>query len=438
MAVILVERSPFVAYVADDLPYEMAEPFRSLESVVFATGDEFRGEDGIELRVEHEVLKLHPKERTLLVRDHKKSREYTLDYGSVVLATGAKLETGQLEGLDTRGVFAPRQLHDATALRRYFDERSPRSALVVGGGKTGLALAESLRRLGLDVLLAEKSAQLLPELGVATGRALQREADLQGVSVKLSQEVCRFERDGDRVAAHTKGKERFTADVVVIATGLVPETSLATEAGIVLGASGAIQVDHQMHTSAPRVFAAGECAEAFDRVSRRHRFHPSPATSFKQGDVAGSNAAGAHRAFHGMVGTSAVRFFEIEAARTGLSRQALLDFADRAIQSESTQASRGHAGGEPADITTLLHVERGTGRLLAAEMVGRGTVAKRIDVFATALHADMRVDEIASLDLAWSPAFSPVLDPILVGARAAREKSGVVLDRGDQAFTPDV
>ncbi len=441
--VILLERSPYVAYVTDSLPYEIADPLggvESLERIVVATPADFRDDSGILQRVGHEAVELDCKRRRLRVRDHQEGREYTLDYGSVVLATGARTDTAHLSGLETEQVFAPRQLQDAIALRRYLEDERPRSALVVGGGKTGLALAESLRRLSLDVLVVERSAQLLPDFSREAGRELQREAERNGISVKTSVQVASFFHEDGRVVAHTTRGERLTADIALVATGLVPETTLAAGAGIVLGASGAIEVDHLLRTSAPRVFAAGECAEAFDRVSRRHRFHPLPTTSFKQGDVAGANAAGAHRSFRGIVGTQALRFFDVEAARTGLSRAALSSLGEGVLPVESMQSSGARAFARPG-ITTLLHVERATGRLLAAEMVGRGTVAKRIDVFATALAADLRVDEIASLDLTWAPPLAPVLDPVLVGARAAKEQSSGVVDRHDsdgEAFLPDV
>lgn len=434
--VILLERSPYVAYVSGSLPYELKDPLDDLERVVLATPAELRGESGVELRVGHEAIALDARQRRLTVRDVEERREYTIDYGSVVLATGARIDTSTLAGTDTEGVFAPRQLHDAIALRRYLEERRPRSALVVGGGKTGFATAESLRRLGLDVLVVERGRDVVPELGKAAGREVLAAAARHGVAVRTGTEVRALFREGERVIAHTAAEERLSAELVVLATGLVPETTLAKQAGIALGGSGAIEVDHQLRTSAHRVLACGECAEAFDRVSRRHRFHPVPTTAFQQGDVAGANAAGAHRTFRGVVGTQALRFFDVEAARTGMSRGALAALHEGVLAVESTQASVGHPFASTEGVTTQLYVERGSGRLLAAEMVGRGTVAKRIDVFATALAAHMRVDEIASLDLTWAPPIAPVLDPVLVGARAASERSAGDLDDGGEPLVP--
>lgn len=435
--VILLERSPYVAYVSSSLPYEIRDQLDDLERVVLTTPAELRGESGVELRVGHEAVGLDIRRRRLFVRHLAEEREYPIDYGSIVLATGARIDTSALLGTDTEGVFAPRQLQDAILLRRYLEERRPRSALVVGGGKTGFAFAESLRHLGLDVLIIERGRDVVWELGRIASAEMREAAARHGIAVRTDTEARAFFRAGDRVIAHTTQEERLSAEVVVLATGLVPETSLATSAGIALGRSGAIEVDHRMRTSAHRVFACGECAEAFDRVSRRHRFHPVPTTAFQQGDVAGANAAGAHRAFAGVVGTQALRFFDVEAARTGLPRQAVEALGDDVLAVESTQATVGHPFASSGGVSTQLYVERGTGRLLAAEMVGRGTVAKRVDVFATALAAKMRVDEIASLDLTWAPPIAPILDPVLVGARAARERSARDFDGDGEAFGPD-
>jgi CoA-dependent NAD(P)H sulfur oxidoreductase len=437
--VILLERSPFVSYVADALPYQVAGPLSPLERVVIASAADFQPHDGVELRIGHEVETLDVSTRVLVVRTDK-GRSYDLPYASLVLATGARLEEGQLEGLPLEGVFAPRQLQDAIALRKFLTEERPESALIIGAGKNGFALAESLRGLDLEVTVLERELRALGGFCDDTSRRFAREAERRGVALHTGQEVRRLAREGGCVVVQTTSGARFGADVVVLATGLSPVVDLAVAAGLRLGASGALEVDHQLHTSAPGVFAAGECAEAFHRVSRRHVFHPLPTTAFKQGDVAGANAAGAHRAFPGIVGTLALRFFDVEAARTGLSAGELERLGDRVVPVVSEQRSSGRLGDTTPPIATVVYAERGSGRLLGAEMCGIGTVIKRVDVFAAALHAEMTVADVASLDLAWTPQVSPVLDPVLVGASAARDKTGALRSGagGGEAFTPDV
>lgn len=437
--VILLERSPFVSYVADAIPYEVGGAFSPLERVVLASAEEFRRHDGIELRVGHEMVELDPRGRSVRVRTSE-GQSYRQPYAALVLATGARLQARTIEGLPTEGVFAPRQLHDAMALRTFLERAKPESVLVVGAGKSGLAFAESLRRLDLDVVMLERGRRPVSDFSDDISRRFAREAERRGIAVHAEQEVRRVSREGGRVLAETASGARFSADVVVLATGLAPVVDVAARAGLRLGASGALEVDHQLHTSAPGVFAAGECAEAFHRISRRHLFHPLPTTAFKQGDVAGANAAGAHRSFPGIVGTVALRFFDIEAARTGLPMSELERLGERVVPVVSEQRGSGRLDDTAPPIATVVYAERGSGRLLGAEMCGAGTVIKRVDVFAAALHAEMTVADVASLDLAWAPPVAPVLDPVLVGAKAAREKTGTPRSNGEsgEAFTPDV
>jgi CoA-dependent NAD(P)H sulfur oxidoreductase len=195
--------------------------------------------------------------------------------------------------------------------------------------------------------------------------------------------------------------------------------ALATQAGIRLGASGAIAVDAQQRTSMADVFAAGDCAEALHLVSGKQAWIPLGTTANKQGKVAGANAAGGDERFRGLVGSAAFKVFELEVGRTGLGSSEIEKLGLRSFSALSIQPD--HASSYPGarSITTILFVERDSGRLLGAQMVGGGVVGKRIDVLATALHARMTVADVAALDLSYAPPISPVFDPVLIAASVA-------------------
>jgi NADPH-dependent 2,4-dienoyl-CoA reductase/sulfur reductase-like enzyme len=197
--------------------------------------------------------------------------------------------------------------------------------------------------------------------------------------------------------------------------------ALAQAAGIRLGASGAIAVDDHQHTSEPDVFAAGDCAEALHLVSGQSAWIPLGTTANKQGKVAGANAAGADERFAGIVGTAAFKVFGLEVARTGLGPREIARSGLSALSSLSRQASRASSYPGGKTITSVLFVERGTGRLLGAQMCGADGVAKRIDVLATALHARMDVEALGALDLSYAPPFAPVYDPVLIAATVAQK-----------------
>jgi NADPH-dependent 2,4-dienoyl-CoA reductase/sulfur reductase-like enzyme len=224
------------------------------------------------------------------------------------------------------------------------------------------------------------------------------------------------EGDHGRVESVSTDQGEVGADMVVLATGVRPNVGLAARAGVTLGETGAIAVDERLRTNVPDVFAAGDCAEHWHRLLGRPAWVPLGTTANKQGRVAGRNAAGGDEAFSGILGTAIARVFDLEVARTG--------FTEGEAQAEgldcvaTTLDSRDHAGYMPdaKPLTVKLVAERGTGRLLGAQAVGRGGADKRIDVAATALYAGLTVEELTRLDLEYAPPFNGVWDPVQVAA----------------------
>jgi NADPH-dependent 2,4-dienoyl-CoA reductase/sulfur reductase-like enzyme len=212
--------------------------------------------------------------------------------------------------------------------------------------------------------------------------------------------------------------------VVSVGVGVRPEVALAVAAGIEVGESGAVVTDERQRTSAPGVYAAGDCCEVLHRVSGRRVWHPLGQPAVRQGWVAGANAAGdssAEARYAGVVGTNVVKVFGLEAARTGLSLEEAREAGFDASETEGETHSRaGYYPGGSKIYTRLVTDARG--RLLGAQMVGREGVAHRVNVYAAALHAGLRVEEVERLDLAYAPPFAPTIDPIIRAAHKARKK----------------
>jgi NADPH-dependent 2,4-dienoyl-CoA reductase/sulfur reductase-like enzyme len=207
---------------------------------------------------------------------------------------------------------------------------------------------------------------------------------------------------------------RHPADVVVVATGLRPNVDLAEAAGIAVGSTGAIAVDDRMQTNLPGVYAAGDCAESIHLVTGRPAWIPLGTTANKQGRVAGENAAGGNARFPGVVGTMVTKVFGLECARTGLSEAQAQGY--RVVSATIEHVTRAHYLGGQKIVVTLL-AERGSGRLLGAQMAAPEGAAKRIDVLATALHARMTVEQVSQLDLSYAPPVAPVWEAVLIAAQ---------------------
>lgn len=297
------------------------------------------------------------------------------------------------------------------------DQQLPRRAVVVGGGYIGLEMAEALVRQGLQVSLVEKGEQVMgtldPDMGALVSEALRE----IGVQLYLKESLIGYEATNGLVSGVVTDQRTLPADLVIVGLGTRPNSSLAAAAGITLGEKGAIRVNPRMQSSAPNVWAAGDCAESFHLVSRKP-FHVALGTvANKQGSVAGINLAGGYATFPGVVGTAVSKICKYEVARTGLMEREINQLG--LVYRSATIKSKTRAGYYPGAgwITVKLLAEQGTGRLLGGQIVGQEGAAKRIDVLATALTAGMTMQQLVDLDLSYAPPFSPVWDPVQTAAR---------------------
>lgn len=418
--VIALERGEHVSYGACGMPYNIEDPERSIGDLVVMNAETFRKKRGIDLRTQHEVLSIDTEAKFLNVRDRLADTTYELGWDRLVIATGAYAVRLNLPGIDEPGVLPLRTLDDGGAIREFLDAKSPRRAVILGAGYIGMEMAESLRTRGLEVTVVEMADQVVPGFHPKIASAVLAELEANGVNVQTGTKAQAIERDGATLTLVTD-KARFEADLILVAVGVKPSVGLAEAAGITLGDTGAIAVDALMRTSAPDVFAAGDCAEVHHLVSGKPVWIPLGTTANKQGKVAGANAAGATETFGGIVGTAVFKVFGVEVGRTGLGQREITELGVEAVTAPSTQPSRAHSYPGGSEVRTVLFAETETGLLLGAQMVGREGVAGRIDTLATALHAGMTVEQVEGLDLAYAPPFAPVYDPVLIAATVARK-----------------
>jgi len=420
LEVVAVDRGRHASYSACGIPYWISGAVGSVDDLVTRTVAEFAKQD-IDVRLRHEAVGIDLDARAVEVRDLDGGGTTRLGFDQLVIGTGAVPVRPPIPGIDAPGVYGVQTLDDGEALRAAVTGDGARRAVVVGGGYIGLEMAEALVERGLEVTVVEAGAQpmssLDPDMGAMIGEAILG----LGITLHRGEPVTAIETGADgRVGAVVTDQREIPADLVVLGLGVRPNTELAAAAGVEIGITGGVVTDARMRSAShDGVWAAGDCVQTVDRVSRAPVSVPLGTHANKQGRVAGINLGGGYATFPGIVGTAVTRICDLEVARTGL-READAERAGFRFVT-ATIASTTRAGYLPSakPITTKLLAEKRSGRLLGAQIVGREGAAKRIDVLATALWNEMTVEEIAGLDLSYAPPYAPVWDPVLIAARKA-------------------
>ena len=424
LEIVAFDRGNFASYSACGIPYFIGGQVDDVDALVVRTPDVFRDEYSIHVHLGHEVVEVDLDRGSLLVYDHAGGQERREGFDDLMVATGAIPVRPALSGADAPGVFGVQTLDDGVALRSFVVDKQPRRAVIVGGGYVGLEMAEALCALGVETHLVDLADQpmttLDPDMGELVAGALRE----FGTILHLGQKVAGFETGTDgRVSAVVTSEGVLPAEIVVLGLGVKPNSALAESAGLRIGPSGAVAVDRRMRTSHPAVWSAGDCAEKRHRISDRPVAVALGTHANKEGRVAGINLGGGYATFPGVIGTAVTKVGPLEVARTGLGEKeaALAAFVVDAVVTESTTRAGYYPGA--TKITTKLVVERGTGRLLGGQIVGKEGAAKRIDAVALAVWNSMTVEELLGVDLGYAPPYSPVWDPVLIAARKAYEQS---------------
>jgi NADPH-dependent 2,4-dienoyl-CoA reductase/sulfur reductase-like enzyme len=414
--IVALEKGDWTSYSACGIPYLVGGHIGDVEQLVARTPQQFRDNHRIDVRLRHEAMSIDLDRRSVEVRDHDHGRTVRLPFDHLMLGMGARPRRPDLPGMDADIVHGVQTLGDAADLLAHAERDLCDRVVVVGAGYIGLEMAEAFAQRGAAVTVVEHAPEVMRTLDPDMGALVRAAMERQGVEVRVGVGV---EGVTDGVV-HTSDGD-LKADLVVLGLGVQPNSQLAAEVGIQLGAGGAISVNRRQATSADGVWAAGDCADSYHLVTTRKVHIALGTVANKQARVAGTNLAGGYATFPGVVGTAATRICDTEIARSGLTEhEATRDgFGYHAVTVESTTKA-GYLP-EARPLTVKMLAERNSGRLLGAQIVGKDGAAKRIDVVATALHAAMTVEEMTHLDLSYAPPFSPLWDPVIVAARKAAQ-----------------
>lgn len=410
--IIVFERTGFVSYANCGLPYYIGGVITGAEELTLQTPESFWARFRIDVRVKHEVTAIDPAAKTVTVRDLAAGRTFTESYDKLLLAPGARPTVPRLAGVELDGVFSLRTVEDTLRIRAFVEQRKPRTAVICGGGFIGLEMAENLTEQGVKVTIVQRPKQVLAPLDADMAAILHTTLRRHGVTLRLGGSVAGFKRDGNTVAVLLEEGEPLRADMVLLAIGVTPDTALAKAAGLELGVKGSIVVNGRMETSAPDIYAVGDAVEVRHFVTGQKTLISLAGPANKQGRIAADNICGGNSSFKGSAGSSVLKLFDKTAASTGINEKAAAAAGTNYGKVVLSPAS--HAGYYPnaQNMTMKVLYEKGTLRLLGAQIVGSDGVDKRIDVLATAIQAGMTAVQLKDLDLAYAPPYSSAKDPV--------------------------
>ncbi len=410
--IVVFERSGYISYANCGLPYYIGGVIEDPEALTLQTPESFFARFRVDMRVRHEVTAIHPKKKTVSVRNLETGEEFEESYDKLILSPGARPTQPKLPGVGLEKVFTLRTVEDTFHIKNYISTHHPKSVVLAGGGFIGLELAENFRELGMDVAIVQRPRQLMNPFDPDMAAFIHSEVRQHGIRLALGHTVEGFVEKDDGVDVLLKDESPLHADMVVLAIGVTPDTVLAKEAGLELGLKGSIVVNDRMETSVPDIYAMGDAVQVKHYVTNQDAVISLAGPANKQGRIAADNICGRNSRYLGSQGSSVIKIFNLTAAATGVNetnaRKAGLD-VDTVVLSPMN-----HVGYYPGGKVMTMKVvfEKETYRLLGGQIVGYEGVDKRIDVLATAIHAGLTAIQLKNLDLAYAPPYASAKDPV--------------------------
>ena len=410
--IVLFEKGSYVSFANCGLPYYVGGTIAERGKLAVQTPRSLNTRFNIDVRIECEVTAIDAAAHEVEVVDHASGTTYRETYDKLLLSPGAEPVRPPLPGIDLPKVLTVRSIPDVDQICELASATQAKRAVVVGGGFIGVEMTENLVDRGLHVDLVEMASHVIKSLDFDMAVDLHRELRANGVDLHLEDGLQAIEPDGDGLAVSTSKGQRIACDLVILAIGVRPESSLAQAAGIACGPRGHIVVDEQMRTNVKDVYAVGDAIEVVDFMTGANTAIPLAGPANRQGRLAAQNMLGGEDAYTGTQGSSIVKVFSLAAASTGLTEEGAAAQGIEVDKAYLTQPS--HATYYPGAKMMGLKVlwEKGTGKLLGAQAVGAEGVDKRMDVVATAIRFGADVRDLASLELCYAPPFNSAKDPV--------------------------
>ncbi|MCI8632810.1 MAG: FAD-dependent oxidoreductase [Lachnospiraceae bacterium] len=410
--VTLITKDQHISYAGCGLPYYVGGLIENQEELIVNTPAKYAALTGVEVLTRREAISLNPQTKTVLARNLETEAKEEYSYDACVIAVGASAAVPPVPGTELAGVFTMRTPEDAVNLRAYISAKGAKRALVVGAGFIGLEAAENLKAQHLSVTALELAPQIMPgvldeEMAAYAKKHLQK----MGIRIMTGTSLISLEGEEAVSGAQTSGG-RIPADVVVLATGIRPNTDFLKDSGLAME-KGLIVTDEKLRTNLPDVYAAGDCAQVHNRLTGKPQWSPMGSSANYEGRTLAQVIGGNDKTYAGVLGTGVVRLPQLNAGRTGLTEvQAKAEGYD-AISALCVTEDKAHYYPDAAFFVTKLVADRGSHRLLGAQVLGPGSVDKMIDIAAVGISMEAALEDFENMDLAYAPPFSTAIHPFV-------------------------
>lgn len=405
--IVIYEKDKDISYAGCGLPYYIGGVINDLSDITPRNVSFFKMKYNIEIFTRHEVLKIDPEKNEISVKNQQTNEIFKDSYDKLVIATGAFPFIPHIKGVDRDNVFSLRNVQNAMDIKDFIKKRKPREAVIVGTGFIGFEMLENLMRQDIHVTMIEKQNKITPNLDEHMASLLEKMLAEKNISFVKGTSIAEIQ-DGRVIL---ENGDTIACEIVIMAAGVKPNVSVAKDAGLEMGVTGAIKVNNKMQTSIPNIYACGDCIETFSSITNKPVYRPLGSTANKTGRIAGETLTGGNLQYKGSLGTNIFKLFDMTIASTGLSEKEALDEGYEIIVSMDKKVDKtNHFNGKHMHIKAI--ADKKSHRLLGVQIIGHDGVDKRIDVFASLITFDAKVEDLFHLDLAYAPPYSTAKDPI--------------------------
>ena len=416
--VTVFEKGDYVSYAACGMPYYIEGAISHFNSLMEIKPETFINDRNIDLRLNHEVLSIDPENKFVTVKNQKQEFKENFDY--LVIATGASPNPGNFP-VNGKNIFTLNNLYDTEKLYDFIVREKPKSCAVIGGGFIAIEMVEAFKEQGIDTSLIHRRDSLARMFEKEVSDEILKKMESKGVKLELNNQIKEIVELNNEVVVICENKE-INVDFVLLAIGVIPNTHFCKEANILTGIKNSVKVNEYLQTNFEYIYSAGDCTETTSIITGEKVFIPLALKANREGMIAGLNISGANEKFVGVTETAITKIFDLGIARTGITLERAIQNSINAVKFDLISRTKARYYPGSAKMKSFIIAEKGSGKVLGAQLTGPVDAVKRIDVWATAITAKMTLADVYNLDLAYAPPFSPVWDPVLLAARVGRKR----------------